>query len=139
MTDADDFEDYLEPDNYEEPRSVKRKKQIQLPFGRKWSWFEASDLDQYLAADIISGVEYFRNMDINTTPEGMTDEEWNHILEEIIWTFRESDQGYDGINPKDGETFDSPEYKKRVAAYDERVERGKRLFVDHLKDLLVTF
>ena len=123
-----------------EGRSVKRKKQMRLPFGRKWSWLEASSLDCYLAADIASGVEYFRNLDITTTPHGLTDEEWDQILAEIVWTFRESIKDYPGrYKKKHGETYDSPEYKARIAAYEKRIEHGKRLFVDHLQDLVVSF
>jgi len=86
--------------------------------------------DYALAKVILSGLLRFREINTNSHPGGMTQEEWREILDKIIWSFNE--KANDEPNyPQDvfkvlskEETYDSD----GVRQYYERIQDGFTLF-----------
>ena len=72
-----------------------RKKQLRKVYGgRHYKKNQVWTLVDYLAKDIANGVRQFRHMDrygVPTKEDGcpMTEEEWNAVLDKIIWAFEE--------------------------------------------------
>jgi hypothetical protein len=102
------------------------------------------DLDFYLSNEIYRSVQQFKDMDRYGCPGQFMDrEEWDKVLDEIIYAFKEINNDYKN-NPKDidfhsylqdGNNWqdykETTEVKENREKYFAKIKDGKQKFIDY--------